>query len=591
MKLLVKQTLMINSLIVLTILVLSASSYLILRNSSNQSITELENYMYQEYDNQLQSQVEIIITELNSVIALVESGILSEEDAKIVAAEVVRQAKYGDTGYFWVDDTEGNNIVMLGREDIEGTNRIDLQDTQGTFLIKEIIDMAVAGGGYVDYYFPKPGETESKRKRSYTLLFEPYQWVIGTGNYVDDIEAAIEEKRATQQTMLSNSMLLIIGAAAIILVIASVVGTISSLKISRPIKLMTDELKRMAQLNISESKRLKRLQKRKDEIGIMASSVSFLNDAFINVITDIQQLIEHLNQNADTMASISTKTRESSKSVVQAVEEFAKGATAQAEEASAGVVSLESLNDAILDIGNSVDDVLNFSDTVTVEQTRGNESVTNLVEDFDETIKLIKNLNKDIEHLSDHSRSIDDIITTIEGIAAQTNLLALNASIEAARAGEAGKGFAVVAEEIRKLSEQTTESTKEINDIIHLVTESVESSNVNMTHSNESLTVAHDKMKEVQTKIATSSDLITQSTDKIHDIQKSFETINDIRNHTLSSISSISAVTEENAATAQEINATMETENRIIEELDDISREVKENVMTLNETISQFTIK
>jgi len=153
MKLLAKQTIIINLLILFTIVILSGASYFILSDASSNSINELETYMYDNYDSTLKSQVEIVVSELSSLVTQMEAGILTEEQAKLVGADIVRQAKYGENGYFWADDSEGNNVVLLGKADVEGTNRLDLQDKEGTFIIQELIKNAKAGGGFLE--FPK----------------------------------------------------------------------------------------------------------------------------------------------------------------------------------------------------------------------------------------------------------------------------------------------------------------------------------------------------------------------------------------------------------------------------------------------------
>lgn len=592
MKLFLKQILVTNLMIVITVAILGFSSYLVIQNNSQSSLEVLETYMYTEYNNGLRDQIRIIVTELDSIQSLLDDGGIDEETARELSADIIRSAKYGpdDIGYFWADDTEGNNVVLLGREDVEGTNRLDLQDVNGTFIIQELIAAAQSGGGFVDYYFPKPGGDEALRKIGYSELYEPYQWVIGTGNYVDDIEAALAAEQATVDENLRRSRFYILGISIILLVIGAAVATFFSITITRPIKTMTGELERLSKLDISPSQRLQSLHKRKDEIGTMASSVSHLNEEFRQIITDIKAFTEEISNYSTEMSSISTQTRESALSVVSAVDEFAKGAQNQAHEATESVHSLSDLNNSITTSNALANEVLEFSDKVSEHQNLGNASVTELVSEFDTTIETIRQLSNDIDNLSTHSQSINDIVTTIEGIAQQTNLLALNASIEAARAGEAGKGFAVVASEIRNLAEQTTLSTQEINNIIQLVTKAVHASKENMNASNTSLNTAGDKMRAVQQTISSSSKLTDESSTKMGQVQHSFDTINEAKETALAAIDAISSVTEQNAATAEEINATMEAQTHIIEELDDISQEVRKNVDILGETVDKFTI-
>jgi methyl-accepting chemotaxis protein len=105
------------------------------------------------------------------------------ETAEKLGADLLREPRYGTDGYFWADTAEGVNVVLYGRKDVEGRNRLEDRDPKGTFYIKELLAKAKAGGGYVEYWFSKRGQTTPRAKRSYVRLFEPFQWVVGSGYY------------------------------------------------------------------------------------------------------------------------------------------------------------------------------------------------------------------------------------------------------------------------------------------------------------------------------------------------------------------------------------------------------------------------
>lgn len=590
MKLRTKQVLVTNLLMLVTVIVLSGVAMFSLSSTSSKSIDELEVFMNDSYNAGIKSQVEMVISELDGIQNQVAAGLIDEEQGKIIAADIIRQTKYGESGYFWADDTDGNNVVLLGNKDVEGTNRLDLKDSNGLEIVKEMITLSKNGGGYLDYYFPRPNEDVAALKRGYVMLYEPYDWVIGTGNYVDDIEAAIAVKREENDATLASSLFVLLGVAAVLLIGGVVVATGFSFSITKPIIGMTQLLEKMSQLNIGNSQELKKMKARKDEIGSMAKSLDLLSDEFRKVIAEMFEFTDVLNKHVGNMSEISAMTKENSNSVVDAVDEFAKGAQEQAEDAQQSVYSLEALNEYIKTSTDLAGDVLEVSNKLDDQQKDGNASVSGLVDEFGQTLTVISNLNKDIENLNTHSKSINDIVVAIEGIAGQTNLLALNASIEAARAGEAGKGFAVVATEIRNLAEQTTNSTQEINNIIQLVMQSVEASKANMDVSNTSIQSAFNQLNLVKESFAVSLDLSNISSDKMSEVKESYIDINKSKDTALQSISSISAVTEENAAAAEEINASMITQKDTISELDSVAREVEKNTMVLNELISKFNI-
>ena len=140
------------------------------------------------------NQVDNAISMLDAVYAGYETATNSYEEAETRGADLLRELRYGDGGYFWADTYDGDNVVLLGSE-TEGTNRMETKDADGYQMVKEIIRVGQEpDGGYTDYVFPKEGETESSPKRSYSRAFEPFGWVVGTGNYIDYIDETVAKE-------------------------------------------------------------------------------------------------------------------------------------------------------------------------------------------------------------------------------------------------------------------------------------------------------------------------------------------------------------------------------------------------------------
>ena len=131
----------------------------------------------------IRSEVETAVSMLQAISAKQQRGEMTLEKAKVLGADLLRELKYGTDGYFWADTTEGVNVVLYGRKDVEGRNRLEDKDQEGAFYVKALLTKAKAGGGYVEYWFPKKGETAAHPKRSYVLLFVPFGWVVGSGYY------------------------------------------------------------------------------------------------------------------------------------------------------------------------------------------------------------------------------------------------------------------------------------------------------------------------------------------------------------------------------------------------------------------------
>ncbi|MDA3860032.1 MAG: cache domain-containing protein [Melioribacteraceae bacterium] len=131
----------------------------------------------------IKSEVETAVSMLQVILEKHTAGEMSFEDAKKLGADILRELKYGKDGYFWADTEDGVNVVLYGRVDVEGKNRLEAKDEHGNFYIKDLLAKAKIGGGYVEYWFTKKGKTKAEPKRSYVLSFKPFGWVVGTGYY------------------------------------------------------------------------------------------------------------------------------------------------------------------------------------------------------------------------------------------------------------------------------------------------------------------------------------------------------------------------------------------------------------------------
>jgi len=131
----------------------------------------------------IKSEVETAVSMLQAIFTKHQQGAMTLAKAKELGADLLRELRYGTEGYFWADTMEGVNVVLYGRKDVEGRNRLEDKDPKGTFYVKDFLAKGKAGGGYVDYWFSKKGQTIAQPKRSYVLLFEPFGWVVGSGYY------------------------------------------------------------------------------------------------------------------------------------------------------------------------------------------------------------------------------------------------------------------------------------------------------------------------------------------------------------------------------------------------------------------------
>lgn len=433
----------------------------------------IENDMRSSYDEQIKAQVDNVISLCQSIYNRYEKGEYTLDEAEKLAADQIRDLRYGNNGYFWVDTYDGTNVVLLGN-DTEGTNRMDAVDTNGFAYMQAIINAGKQeDGGFTDYVFPREGETESSPKRAYSKAFEPFGWVLGTGNYTDDIDDDVLDVKNEFSSYESNSRMAIIGIAVVMEVILILVLTLITASIVKPLKKSLTHINEIAQGDFSKEFE-QDLLKRKDDFGQLADSLEKMR-------SEMKELIGEVKSEALEITGMVQEIDTS----IRALDDQIENVSATTEELAAGMeetaASSEEINAMSHEIESAAKSIAERSQDGANEADEIRERAVKIKKDTDEndrrTRSIHEEINESLTKALEDIKVVDQInvlAKSIMDITGQTNLLALNASIEAARAGEAGKGFAVVADEIRVLAEQSKAAVAHIQEVTGNVTAAVE---------------------------------------------------------------------------------------------------------------------
>lgn len=327
----------------------------------NELIKDQKETMFGDYDMNIKHQVDAAITVLDSVYKRYEKGELSLEEAKTQGANILRNMRYGKEGYFWADTLEGVNVVLLGK-DVEGKNRYEDKDANGKYLIKEIIENGKKeDGGFSNYYFPKEGETKPLPKRAYSRLAKGFNWVVGTGNYIDTIESAINEKEIDLEQKVKNRIMLFVVLALGVTVISVFVGIIIGKRISKPILHITKLVNRTSDFDLTYDERFDNILQYKDETGIIGKSVIDLRKQLREIFESLKIDSGKIKGNSEVLSESSQTTVESIEAVSKATEELVKGSVEQAKDSQNIVEMLSDFSDEMNDVVNSSDMVKDFS--------------------------------------------------------------------------------------------------------------------------------------------------------------------------------------------------------------------------------------
>lgn len=464
-------------LITSTLFIVFLSTYVIfnLIQLNKSETAAVEKMLFSDYDNMIKNEVEAAITILESYHDAYKEGLMPEKEAQETAKRIIKKLKYGNDGYFWIDDTSGVLVAHPVKPEDEGKNRLDITDPNGVKLIREIIEAAADNqrSGYTDYMWEKPEDAGTDRltqKRAYSKLFKPWNWIVSTGNYVDDIQNIVTEKGVELNRNLTENILGILIFLGFSIIAMIFVGLALSKKLSEPIVKIVKAFEKDedGQISIQEIR-----LKSRDEIGILANTLNEMSmqvKGFINGVTSESANIDTSADNVREQMAMMNK-------LIEEVSETTEELSAGMEETAA---STQEMYATAVEIGTAVDLIAGKaqeSERHVIEISKRakdlKENISNAIIDGTQIIgKSRKNLEKALQEAESVKR-INELADVILQITSQTNLLALNASIEAVRAGEAGKGFAVVADEIRVLAEDSKSTANKITGIIRQVTGSV----------------------------------------------------------------------------------------------------------------------
>lgn len=513
--------------------VVSGVAIYYIRSSTDMAYSNYEDAMNQGYNTEIKSEVQSSIAVIEYYYNRFKAGELTEEQAKTEAKEAVRKMRYRDdnSGYMWIDASDYSLVMHPILPQNEGQNRYTLQDQNGVMIIQEIMKTANNGGGYNQFYFTKADGVTVALKVAYSQKFEPWGWIVTTGNYVDDMEAEMSEVKGQIRDNFSSMVMMILIIAVILLIVAIIISYIESENIIvKPLKQIQQMAARIADGDITQDASVKTM----NDIGQTAVSLNTAQGNIKELVANISGVSEEISTALDSFREAFTRMSVSISDVSTAVDDITQNVTSQAEYTRAATEDVEAIGNGIVQTEKEVEyldsnaqdmQTLNDTSTKTLDELVGISEVTRaqILDMYDQAAKT-----------NESAQKIKDAANLINDIADQTDLLALNASIEAARAGEQGRGFAVVAEQVRELADEIknliqviSERIKNVEDGTGELSRSLRESEQILDENTENVNSAHDIFEEIKGKADAVGQVQNNIADAIQDSTKEVEKISD----------------------------------------------------------------
>ena len=537
--------------LILTLIVLMTVSYHVEQSALADEVTTFREKLIGERKTQIKEATQIAAGIVQYQLSLKEQGNVNQ---------ALRDIRFGSSGYFFIYDSQGKNIFHALMPNLEGQNKIDMTDPRGTKIIVGLLDAAKRGDGNFSYYYQKPNTNEQIEKISYVMMVPGTDWMLGTGAYIDDIEAVVEDYRQTVTEQMADKSFMILLIALVLTGITAFIIMVAAHRMVVPIKNMADSLNDIAKGEGDLTKRLS--VKGEDEIAQLGQAFNLFVDKLQTIIGDV--------------ANATAKVKSAANAIHDQTKVMSSQLLSHNNETDQVVTAITEMSSTASEVAQNTTQVAEATQAATGDVANAQRCVDASLEEIAGLMAQINNAAGSIKSLSEQSQKINSVLSVIGGIAEQTNLLALNAAIEAARAGEQGRGFAVVADEVRNLASRTQASTLEINEML--------------SELHKLVALAVKTMDESQQSCVRSVDSSRAISESLGSVTSAVTAINDMSTQIATAATEQSSVTEE---INRNVYAIQEIVNELLHSSEDaakVSQTVSQEGINLGKLVGQFKI-
>lgn len=486
--------------------------------------------IYEEKELMTQEMVTVGLNILGHYHQMEQDAVLSRDQAQEQAIAAVEAMTFGEGNqdYYWINDFHPRMIMHPFRPDLEGEDLSGVEDPDGLNLFVEFVRTCEQhGSGFVTYQWQYYDDTTRiEPKLSYVAEFTPWDWIIGTGVYINDVEEVVS---ATRNNLIAvTAGILVITGFVMFFIIRPIIRNVND----STAYIVNYLAKGDFSLDVPDY-----ALKLKDEFGALARGLNTTCGNLRTLISDAVEVATGVNSGSESVSAASEEMSSSMEEVSASTNEFASNA----ENLSSNSQSMAEASSRILE-----------------RAEEGNTAIEEAVNQMKVINERVSELQGVITEVDQRSSDIGRISSVITDIADQTNLLALNAAIEAARAGEQGRGFAVVAEEVRKLAEQSADAAKEIGDLISATQEESSKALESMNLGVQDVESGTEVVSKTGSTFSDILEEVTNITKQVEETASAAQELSAGSEEMAASIEEQSSTMEEMAATAQELRASAE---------------------------------
>ncbi|WP_166112131.1 methyl-accepting chemotaxis protein [Pseudoalteromonas sp. Z9A5] len=517
------------------------------------SISSL-NHQYDALKNEQYIKTQNVVETAYSIIThfheLEQNQTLTQQQAQSQAMQAIRALRYDNTNYFWINNYQPEMIMHPIKPALEGKDLTNNKDPDGKVLFVDMVNIVKSSGeGFIPYKWPKPGKDKPVDKIAFVKGFNQWQWIIGSGVYLDSIDTAFEEQR---NLIIINAVVMIFA----IILFSYFIGK----SIVAPTRLAADMMKDISQGEGDLTRSLN--EEGNDEI-------SELSHSFNSFISKMRESLVHVSQSATDVGEHAYTVDESSKTSHSYIE-------LQNDSSTQVAAAMEQMTHQIHDVSRNAEAAEQAANDAAKNASTGKNVVAKTITAIETLSSNIETVSRVTEDLANESHNIGSVLDVIRSISEQTNLLALNAAIEAARAGEHGRGFAVVADEVRTLASRTGQSTDEIQAMI--------------TKLQEGAKAAVEAVKSSQALSISTVDQASLANTSLNEIERLVSIITEMN-------SQIARATEQQTQAADEVNLRINdlshsTEKSLdnTKQLTSASDKLKQSSVQLSSVVNRFKL-